>query len=279
MAVERLNFTERENMDKEEIIKEMEMDYDQLVRHLLNKYGGAKCDYFTKTNCKNRSKLISRTNEGLICHHIDEDKAYNLSVSERALDYPFDYQKKERLIYCNYIEHLLLHIVIAKDRYWKENDDICRPNQFTDFVDLGVQRICNDINMMYEQEGTEVKWINRCYREIDNNFTDYVYVLQSLIKYVLEHYTGEKPGVSLIGKKVKVRFKNFGEGEILKVDGDEKNSFVTIKFEHSIKRLPRILVESNSIYYHDCLDFMKRRVSGTYNDKLIDSVYDLLNIE
>ena len=53
------------------------MDYDQLVQYLLNKYGGAKCDYFTKTNCKNRSKLISRTEEGLICHHIDENKSNN----------------------------------------------------------------------------------------------------------------------------------------------------------------------------------------------------------
>lgn len=264
-------------MDKEEIIKEMEMNYDQLVQYLLNKYGGAKCDYFAKTNCKNRSKLISRTNEGLICHHVDEDKVSNLSVSESAICYPFDYQKKERLVYCNYIEHLLLHIVIVKDRYWKENDNICRPNQFAHFVDLGIQRICSDINMMYEQNGTDVKWINRCYQEIDNNFTDYVYVLQSLIKYVLERYTGERPGVLLIGKKV--RFKKFGEGEIIKVDGDEKDSFVTIKFEHSVKRLPRLLVESNSIYYHDYIELMKRRVSGTYNDTLIDCVYDSLNIE
>lgn len=264
-------------MDKEEIIKEMEMNYDDLVQYLLNKYGGAKCDYFTKTNCKNRSKLISRTNEGLICHHIDEDKAYNLSVSERALDYPFDYQKKERLVYCNYIEHLLLHIVITKDRYWKENDDIHNPSQFALFVDSGVQRICNDINMMYEQNGTDVKWINRCYQEIDNNFTDYVYVLQSLIKYVLEHYTGDMPGVSLIGKKVK--FKKSGEGEIIKVDGNEKDSLVTIKFEHSVKRVPRLLVDSISVYYHTDIEIMKRLVSRTYNDKLIDSVFNSLDIE
>lgn len=263
-------------MDKEEIIKEMEMDYDQLVQYLLNKYGGAKCDYFTKTNCKNRSKLISRTEEGLICHHIDENKANNLSVSESAIRYPFDYQKKERLVYCNYIEHLLLHIVIAKERYWKENNDISQPIQISEFVNSGVQTICYDINMMYEQKGTDVKWINRCYREIDNNFTDYVYILQSLIKYILERYTGKMPGVSLIGKKVK--FKKSGIGEIIKVDGNKDDSLVTIKFEHTVKRIPRIVVDNSNLYYH-FIEIVKRRVSSTYNNKLIDSVYDSLNIE
>lgn len=51
----------------------------------------------------------SRTHEGLLCHHIDEDKGAVLSNPHFAKDYPFSYQKKERLVYCDYIEHLLLH--------------------------------------------------------------------------------------------------------------------------------------------------------------------------
>lgn len=51
----------------------MEMNYDEFVSYLLKKYGPAKYDYFTNATCKTKSKRISRTKEGLFCHHIDED--------------------------------------------------------------------------------------------------------------------------------------------------------------------------------------------------------------
>lgn len=51
----------------------------------------------------------SRTNEGLVCHHIDEDKAELLTNPQFASKYPASYQRKDRLVYCDYIEHLLLH--------------------------------------------------------------------------------------------------------------------------------------------------------------------------
>lgn len=54
----------------------MEMNYDEFVSYLLKKYGPAKYDYFTNATCKTKSKRISRTKEGLFCHHIDEDKGY-----------------------------------------------------------------------------------------------------------------------------------------------------------------------------------------------------------
>lgn len=95
----------------------MEMNYDEFVSYLLKKYGPAKYDYFTNATCKTKSKRISRTKEGLFCHHIDEDKGYMLSHTGCALEQPFEYQKAERLVYCNYIEHLLLHILIGKNAF------------------------------------------------------------------------------------------------------------------------------------------------------------------
>lgn len=59
--------------------------------------------------CWGRKGDYSRTSEGLLCHHIDEDKVSVLSDPHFAKDYPFSYQKKDRLVYCDYIEHLLLH--------------------------------------------------------------------------------------------------------------------------------------------------------------------------
>ncbi len=65
--------------------------------------------------CWGRNGNYSRTPEGLLCHHIDEDKASVLSNPRFAKDYPFSYQKRERLVYCDYVEHLLLHHKIKGD--------------------------------------------------------------------------------------------------------------------------------------------------------------------
>lgn len=43
-------------MEHNEILTEMEMDYETLVGYLKVKYGAAKCDYFTNAMCNTRSK-------------------------------------------------------------------------------------------------------------------------------------------------------------------------------------------------------------------------------
>ena len=53
--------------------------YFNILEHLLKKYGKAKGDYFLTETCATKNKKVSRTSEGLFCHHIDEDKAINLS--------------------------------------------------------------------------------------------------------------------------------------------------------------------------------------------------------
>ena len=87
----------------------MNFSYDELVQFLINRYEPAKCDYFTNEYCTIEGK-ISRTPEGLYCHHIDEDKVIKLSDKRIAPKSPFIYQKANRLVYCNILEHLLLHI-------------------------------------------------------------------------------------------------------------------------------------------------------------------------
>ena len=121
----------------------MEMNYDEFVSYLLKKYGPAKYDYFTNATCKTKSKRISRTKEGLFCHYIDEDKGYMLSHTGCALEQPFEYQKAERLVYCNYIEHLLLHILIGKNAFWSKRQKLIAPKQFSYFIVPGVSYICS----------------------------------------------------------------------------------------------------------------------------------------
>ena len=58
----------------------------------------------------NRNRNNSRADEGLVIHHIDEDKAEFLSDPRWAYNQPVAFQRKERLIYCDLIEHYLLHL-------------------------------------------------------------------------------------------------------------------------------------------------------------------------
>ena len=166
-------------MEHNEILTEMGMNYEMLVGYLKEKYGAAKCDYFTNATCNTRSKRITRTKEGLFCHHIDEDKGYNLGDSNFANEQPYEYQKAERLVYCNYLEHLLLHIRIGKDKYWKEHESFTFPKEFDYFIVPGITYICSEINDLFEKNGSAVEWRNRCFKEIEGNFDDYIYILKS----------------------------------------------------------------------------------------------------
>ena len=42
-------------MDNSEIKKELGMSYDELVEHLLSKYGPAKYDYFCNESCRSKN--------------------------------------------------------------------------------------------------------------------------------------------------------------------------------------------------------------------------------
>lgn len=95
-----------------EIEKLLLMNYDQCTNYLKTKYGNVPKDYFVNERCTQNSRGNTRTNEGLYLHHIDEDKAILLSTTEWAIKNPFDYQRADRLVYCNLLEHLVLHIKI-----------------------------------------------------------------------------------------------------------------------------------------------------------------------
>lgn len=96
-----------------------QLSYDEYVKILLEKYGPATCDYFVDGKVA-ASKAMSN---GLECHHIDENIIQGLSTDFKAEQYP-EYQKADRLVYCNRIEHLILHAKIAKMNNWYTNSGI-----------------------------------------------------------------------------------------------------------------------------------------------------------
>ena len=86
--------------------------YEEAVIFLLQKYGPAQDDYFREKSyqrflngeIKSITKgKTTRTNEGLYCHHIDENKWLKASDKEfvRKYQIPFESQRKDRLIYCD----------------------------------------------------------------------------------------------------------------------------------------------------------------------------------
>ncbi|WP_050780369.1 hypothetical protein [Mycoplasmopsis pulmonis] len=91
----------------------LDLDYETIVEYLKKKYGIISESYFLNKNCKTRNTRITRTSEGLFIHHIDEDKEQLLSRPRIAINYPWEYQQGDRLVYCNLLEHWLLHIKIT----------------------------------------------------------------------------------------------------------------------------------------------------------------------
>ncbi|WP_342276493.1 hypothetical protein [Spiroplasma endosymbiont of Nebria brevicollis] len=79
-----------------EIEKLLEMNYEYVCDYLKNKYGNVPKDYFV-------------------------DKTILLSTPEWARISPFNYQKADRLVYCNLLEHLVLHIKIFEYPYPNKN--------------------------------------------------------------------------------------------------------------------------------------------------------------
>jgi len=82
----------------------------------------------------------------------------------RSRDIPFDYQRKDRLVYCNLIEHGILHLLIASETYGRESEFGClpgvggyvnfiRPNLIQWLIDgvepkLSWQKACRDAVLM-----------------------------------------------------------------------------------------------------------------------------------
>lgn len=91
-------------------------DYETYIKFLWKKHGKVEGDYFTNEEKLTKNTKIPRGKDGLYIHHIDEDKAIMLSTPAyiKKFGYPFDFQKAERLVYCDLMEHMVLHMMIVK---------------------------------------------------------------------------------------------------------------------------------------------------------------------
>jgi hypothetical protein len=161
-------------MDTHEIKSELSMSYAELVDHLLDKYGPAKYDYFCNSTCRSKNRKVSRTKEGLICHHIDEDKAIMLSDTGWALMNPYEYQRADRLVYCNLLEHLILHYKITQESLEKASA-----------IGVGfggaINFIIPQINDYYGGRKPAQEYQRRIVAVLDGNYDGYIAILQKFM--------------------------------------------------------------------------------------------------
>ena len=153
--------------------------YADIVKYLLKKYGVAKHDYFKDTACTTKNPLVSRTSEGLYCHHIDEDKAIMLSNDAYAAATPFDYQKADRLVYCNLLEHLILHIKIAAEPRNADANENELPG-----IGGAVNFICKELNDIFAGKEPADEWRKKVASLVKDSFDDYIMVLKYLLDVI-----------------------------------------------------------------------------------------------
>lgn len=109
------------NTSLNEEIKELShLKYFELCDYLQQKYGVPDGNYFLTNSCSTQNPKIKRSDEGLFIHHIKECEFPDLSQKDKALLMPFEWQEGRNLVYCNYFEHLLLHIDIVLEFMTKE---------------------------------------------------------------------------------------------------------------------------------------------------------------
>ena len=218
-------------MTGEDLRKQMDMTYEEQVDYLLEKYGPSKYDYFISEYNLIKNRMISRTREGLECHHIDEDIIPTLSDPDTAIQWSYKYQKKDRLVYCNLLEHLLMHIKIGRNRFYENHEEMTMDSDPHQLITHGVNMLSMQINRLYEDDGSRLQWEENCYEVIKDSYRDYIELLKDFQRYIIEHLSRltefEKP--IYVGRSF-INTETGEEGRIIKITEDE----VHIEFTEQI---------------------------------------------
>lgn len=155
--------------------KVKDYSYLEYCDYLQEKYGIGLCDYMRPSWTKNPK--ITRTKEGLLAHHKFEDHAIMLSNKEYAMKNPYEWQLKENIVYCDYLEHLFLHILICENPSSDKNK--------SDKVGYGgvINFIVPELNDVYSGWVTKESWRQNCHNAIINDKNVYLELLKRFKKF------------------------------------------------------------------------------------------------
>lgn len=142
-------------MKMSEYEKVKNLTYLEYCTYLQQKYGIGRSDYMYKSY--NRNHHISRTKEGLVVHHKFEDHAIMLCNPIWASRNPFEWQLAKNMVYCDYLEHLFLHLLIVEHPAPDKNP----------LEAVGIGGICNfivpELNDVYSGFETKQPWRRTCH--------------------------------------------------------------------------------------------------------------------
>ena len=161
-------------MNLVEYEKVKDLNYLEYCDYLQQKYGIGLSDYMTKS--WNKNPKVTRTKDGLLAHHKYEDNAIMLSTKVYAMNNPFEWQLAKNIVYCDYLEHLLLHILICE--HPAENKNVCET--------VGVGGVINfivpELNDLYSGWKTREIWRKNCHNLVINDKDVYLTLLKRFKK-------------------------------------------------------------------------------------------------
>lgn len=161
-------------MNMSEYLTVKDFSYLEYCDYLQNKYGIGLDDYMTKSY--NPKAKCKRTKEGLLAHHKKEDTMILLSTKKVAMMCPFEWQLRENIVYCDYLEHLLLHILICK---YPSDEKV-------DIVKVGFGGVVNfivpELNDLYSGWETGQAWRKNCHNKVKNDKDVYMQLLKQFIE-------------------------------------------------------------------------------------------------
>ncbi|WP_211316765.1 hypothetical protein [Oceanobacillus arenosus] len=242
--------------------------YEEAVDFLLQKYGPAHDDYFREKSyqrfmngeIKNIAKgKISRTNEGLYCHHIDEIKWLKVSDKDfvKRFNIPFECQRKDRLVYCDLVEHSILHVLITKETSF----EFGYPG-----YELYLKPIIEDWYLNKAIPKTE--WMKNCYNTSYLEAQEAFNILKGMQKTLGKGYFNTLLDYyEEIKKKEEERIKWLKQLEQARIN--ERDELIKrAKQLHSKSPRKNIVAISYSIYieYKDPKDIFKRNIAVTYEE-------------
>ena len=166
-------------MKLKEYEKVRDFTYLEYCDYLQQKYGIGLSAYFRPSGTKNSK--CTRTKEGLMAHHKYEDHAIMLSTKEFAMKNPYEWQLAENIVYCDYLEHLLLHILICEYPAPNRNKN--------EAVGIGgvINLIVPELNDFYSGWETNQDWRRNCHNLIRDDKEVYMTLLKRFKKSCKKH--------------------------------------------------------------------------------------------
>lgn len=272
-------------MDINEYEEIKNLNYLQYCEYLQKKYGIGICDFMTENwNPKQKCK---RTKEGLIAHHKYEDHAIMLSNREYAKKNPFEWQKAENIVYCDYLEHLFLHILIYENPAKDSNDgEVCGIGGVINFL-------IPELNDIYSGFEPKQIWKKNLYNKVKNDknvylvlvkrFKDYEFKVLSVlldIKYrnIMNDIVSKKKEQAIIdyeNKKIKeddfeyiLKKLDFLQKNIYENNIDSLDSFDLINKnkKNTLKKMQTIFIKKLTRSFNSQF--------GLWSDKENKSIYD-----